>query len=167
MKVSKHAVASLSLSKPKALEAVLPLIDDEPEEFEGGVKTSTFKLRTVPADADSPKYTLTIPVIDGTASVRQTIKWYKKLGKIFTGLHITTANAKNTLINELCTGGVLTAYTNDTDSSQVANLTALRDAARVAAEQANGPVGETPAERQVRIHGSQQCEHARLSGRRH
>ena len=88
MKIAKAAVANLDRNRPRHSEAVLPLIDnDDFDEATEGLKVSTFKLRTVPADATSPKYCFQVPVINDSVSVRQTIKWYKKPIAISSLLH--------------------------------------------------------------------------------
>lgn len=130
MKVSKAAVAHLDRNKPRQVEAVLPLLDDEDSETSENLKASTFKLRTVPADADSPKYSFVVPVINDSVTVRNAIKWYKKVQKVFVGLNIGTAEAKHTLIQELCEAGVLTAYTTAVDNSITRRHKELQEAAK-------------------------------------
>ena len=57
MKLSKSAYNDFQ--RQATPNAILPLIDDEVV-TEDHTKTSTFKLRTNPADNNSPKYTLGI-----------------------------------------------------------------------------------------------------------
>ena len=96
----------------KRMNAILPLVPEEDNlDYEDKTKVASFKLRTSPANADSPKYSFAIAILDGSSSARQAITWYNKVHKIFTGLDITTAPAKHNLIQELVRGAPLAAYT--------------------------------------------------------
>ena len=96
----------------KRMSAILPLVpEDDVLDYEDKTKVASFKLRTSPADADSPKYSFAIAILDGSSSARQAITWYGKINKIFTGLNITTAEARHNLIQELVKGAPLASYT--------------------------------------------------------
>ena len=107
MKIAKSAYTDLG--KKMTTKAILPLIDDEVS-IEEGTQRSTFKLRSQPGDPDSPKYSLSVPILDDTASVRQALKWTLAVNKVMTGLNITAGDNKHPLVQELCTGSHLVAY---------------------------------------------------------
>ncbi len=108
MKIAKQVFTHNQTFKK---EAILPLVPDEiiDEELDASKKT-TFKLRTMPREADSPKYTFTMPILEGTDTVRRTLEWREKVLKIFRGLDLTDYPAQHNLIQELCRGTPLTAY---------------------------------------------------------
>ena len=99
MKIAKAAYTGLV--QKSASTAILPLIDEDLS-IDDSTKCSTFKLRSQPTDADSPKYSLTVPILDDTASVRQALKWTLAVAKVMTGLNITDGTNKHPLIQELC-----------------------------------------------------------------
>ena len=111
MKIAKSSYQKDNGSRPRKVQAILPLVPEEDSlEYEDSTKCASFKLRTNPADADSPKFSFTILIIDGTKTPRQAIEWYTKVNKIFAGLNITTAGAKHALIQELSKGSALSGY---------------------------------------------------------
>ena len=102
MKIAKSSYQKDNGSRPKKVKAILPLEPEEDvHEYEDHTKCASFKLRTTPSEADSPKYSFTILILDGTKTPRQAIEWYNKVNKIVIGLNITTTAAKQTLIQEL------------------------------------------------------------------
>ena len=129
MKLSKSAYNDFQ--RQATPNAILPLIDDDVV-TEDHTKTSTFKLRTNPADANSPKYTLTVPIIDETATVRQVLKWTMAVGKVTTGLNIADGANKHPIIQELCTGSRLVAYNAGVNGNVVTRWLALQNAAELA-----------------------------------
>ena len=96
----------------KRMDAILPLVpEDDALDYEDKTKYASFKLRTSPNDADSPKYSFAIIILDGSSDARQAITWYNKINKIFVGLNITTVEGQHNLIQELVKGAPLAAYT--------------------------------------------------------
>ena len=73
---------------------ILPLIDEDDGSEIDDTRASTFKLRTAPADADSPKYSFKVAIIDSKSTPRQAIKWITRMEKVFAGLNMTNATAK-------------------------------------------------------------------------
>ena len=99
-------------NRPKKVNAILPLVpEDDALDYEDRTKVSSFKLRTDPANADSPKYSFSIAILDGTSTPRQGIVWTNKVTKIFTGLNITTPEGRHNLLQELVKGAPLAGYT--------------------------------------------------------
>ena len=57
MKIAKSAYSKDDSKGNRKVKPILPLVpEDDSLEYEDSTKVSTFKLRTVPADADSAKY---------------------------------------------------------------------------------------------------------------
>ena len=128
MKLSKSAYNDFQ--RQATPNAILPLIDDDVV-TEDHTKTSTFKLRTNPGDGNSPKYTLAVPIIDETATVRQVLKWTMAIGKVTTGLNIADGANKHPIIQELCTGSHLVAYNTGANAATAARWLALQDGSQV------------------------------------
>ena len=109
MKIAKQALNNFT--PPNKLQAILPLVPEEVNDDDvDSNRKASFKLRTVPTDADSPKYAFSIHILDGTDSVRRVLEWRTRVDKIFRGLNITDDTAKHNLIQELCCNAPLTAY---------------------------------------------------------
>ena len=110
MKIAKM-VRNPNYNKDSTERPPLPLVPVEYNvDLKNPSKCGSFKLRTTPADADSPKYTFTMAYADGTQDLRFYIEWFHNVNKVVTGLNITTAEAKNNMIRQLCSGPVLAAY---------------------------------------------------------
>jgi hypothetical protein len=74
----------------------LPLVIAPPTE-EDEMRMTSFKLRTTPAQADSPTYTFKMRKLDGSKDLCQGIQFAYNMPKVITGLNITTANNKKAL----------------------------------------------------------------------
>ena len=117
-----------SQSKPMAYDnhdkklrdkPILPLVDEDEGDIDDA-RSTTFKLRTVPSDADSAKYSFKVPILDGAATPRQAIKWRQRVNKVFVGLNITAGNTKHNLVRELCSGSTQSAYTTAAHTNKLA-----------------------------------------------
>ena len=148
MKVAHSVFATFD--KKSANTAILPLLDEEHEE-EDKTKIRSFKLLTDPTQADSPKFSLSIVVLDENASVRATIKWRTAISKILTGLNITTGTAKHPVIQELATGAPLQAYNTNVRGSRATRHLAAQLNAVAAQPQRDVANGETEAAYETRI----------------
>ena len=127
--------------------APLPLVPIEYKyDTKDSTKSSSFKLRTVPAEATSPTYSFTTPVVDGTQSIRVTMEWMRNIDKVCTGLDITDVEHKHTIVVALLRGAALTAFTTKTEESRDALWKTQRDAAFAAVVPAVPGLGppETP-----------------------
>ena len=145
----KIAKSTYDFAQRTQTRAILPLTDDEVDGEH--LKTSTFKLRTTPTEPNSPKYSLTVPIIDDTVSVRQVLKWVVAVGKVTTGLNITTGTNKNPIIQELCSGSHLVAYNAGVSGNRNARWLALQDQAEQAEAPRNEAAGETQLAYEARI----------------
>jgi hypothetical protein len=156
MKVTNATVKGLERNarandQPKEVPP-LPLVPDETEGMEETTKTGSFKLRTVPADPDSPKYTFTMAFADGTQSIRFHIQWVKNCRTVFEGMAITTGNGQVDMIKHLCNGPIRTTFTE--------NIEMLRQTARIErARAAAAAVPRNPGEAQADFERRQQAAH--------
>lgn len=148
-----------SQSKPafanhgKALndKPVLPLIDDEEDVDIDDSRATTFKLFTVPTDNTSAKYSYKVGIIDGTATVRQTIKWAERMNKVFNGLQLNDAANRHSLLMEMISGSAKTSYDTQVRGSRALRWEALRSQALeavAARDVANGETAEAFRARQ-------------------
>lgn len=121
MKISipRKETNNSSLSGKKAL-APLPLVPEQEEEAIER-KTSKFKLRTDPANDDSPTHGFTVKHLTGVESVREAISFYKEVLKVCRGHNIPAAQGENRrkIIAELLEGQALSAFNNATDEALV------------------------------------------------
>lgn len=123
MKVSSDAAKALD----NKLEApILSLIPETENDEDGEDRTSTvqFKLKSNPADADSPKYTMTMGYCDGSQSIRFHLKWYQNVNIVLRGLGVTTGPEQATLIEQMCKGTVLSGF-RESIASQVQVMKAM------------------------------------------
>jgi len=92
--------------------------------------------------------------VDGTQSIRAILKWTRDVLTVFRGLAINQAPIKYTMIQEMCSGGTLTAFNAGCAASMVVSWNRARQNA-VAQEQLNNPRdianGETEAQFAARL----------------
>ena len=152
MKIAKSAYSKDDSKGNRKVKPILPLVPEE-EDLEHGdsTKVATFKLRTVPADADSAKYSFAIQIMDGTCSVRQAINWYNRTKKLFRGLAIADCEAKDNLIKELVKDAPLAAYTAAVTSRRALAWAQAKDAAEAGALPRDVTAGETAVQYCARI----------------
>ena len=135
MKVAKSAFTNYERSAKD--QPILPLVDDEEGmEIDDSIST-TFKLRSIPADANSSKYSFKVQIIDGNATPRQAIKWGARVRKVFAGLAMNTHSDQHNLLLELCSGSAKTAYDTAAKANRAVRHTNLRQAAVDAAPARN------------------------------
>jgi len=130
---------------------VLALIDDDAGKELDDAECTVFKLRTVPTSADSALYSYKVPILDGQATPRQTIKWAERMHKVFTGLNLTTVTQKHNLILEMLTGTVKAAYMAGVNGNRHGRHSALRQQAANAVAARDEAAGETVQQHQARI----------------
>ena len=75
----------------------LPLELDEVKE--SLQKTLTFKLLSVPADADSAKIAKVVAILDGSKDIRTAITFHRDLDTVLTGLHILDGPSQHGIVN--------------------------------------------------------------------
>ncbi len=127
MKVAKSAFDNYS--KTLQDKPVLPLLDeDEDKEIDDSFAT-TFKLRTVPTDADSSKYSYKVPILSGTATPRQAIKWSERMNKVCNGLALNDPAHKHNLFLEMTSGTAKDAYDTSVRTNRMGRHNQARHAA--------------------------------------
>ena len=123
---------------------LLPLVDD-PEDF-ALTKTNSvsFDLRTVPGDADSPKYKTLARVLEGTETTRQVIKWRGDVMKVCDGLNVNTFGPKKAVVETMMRTGPLSLFRNCLDAEATNAFNAAWEAAppRDPANPQNGVNGD-------------------------
>ena len=119
--VSKETTSKLAVS------LLLLLIEDHEECYKLDKTNSvSYDLRTVPADADSPKYKKQVRVLVGTESVRAMLKWRQDVDAVCDGLNVTTLETKVPVVETLMRAGPLSLFRQSLDAeAQVAYDTAV------------------------------------------
>jgi hypothetical protein len=111
MKVSSQVATALGNNKDSKEVPPLSLVPDENEmEQKDKAKKGHFKLLSDPTDTASQKYSFTMNYADGSQSIRFQIKWVMDVHKILRGMNITKPAAQHEMIQQLCSGRVLTRY---------------------------------------------------------
>ena len=153
MKIAKSAYSKDEAHKGnRKVKPILPLVPEDDDLEQGdATKVATFKLRTVPSDANSATYSFAIQIMDGTRSVRQAINWYNRTTKLFRGLDIANVKAKDNLIKELVKDAPLAAYTATLTSQQALAWAQAKDAAEDLVTPRDATGGETVAQHRERI----------------
>jgi hypothetical protein len=116
-------------TKPKH-KFLLPFLgqeDDEPELTKEMVRG--FELKTDPTKASSPKFKVSIRVLEGRETLRTTIQWMRDINRIHNGLGLTTHESRNAVTRELLKGTASAAFENGLDQG-------MRDAQLRAAQAA-------------------------------
>lgn len=101
-------------------------------------ETLYFKLRTVPAQADSPTYELNIPYLKGTETLREALEFRVAIAKVWTGMNANTGGERNQLVLRVLKDTALTSYNTGRDLAHRATWDVAREAARANAEGAGG-----------------------------
>ena len=142
MKIDTKAVASFDKKQHNEV-AILTLVPETVKYPKD--KLLQFKLRTIPGDANSPTYELTVPKISGQEGVRETIKWSKAIYQVFEGMNATTAAQRDQLVRRALCDQAETAFENGLVQATAMRLVALRQAAYDAAIAASGTAAEAQA----------------------
>jgi hypothetical protein len=91
-------------------QVLLPLLPEEKQELSMQNSISVM-IRTSPADADSPKYKMSVRILCGHEAVRSVLLWRQDTVKVIRGLNITTALNKATMLESMMSGTPLTFFT--------------------------------------------------------
>jgi hypothetical protein len=111
MKVSSQAAMDLGNNKDSKEVPPLSLVPEEDKLVQGeSPKKGQFKLLSDPTNTASQKYSFTMNYADGSQSIRFQIKWVMDVQKILHGMDITTPAPQQEMIQQLCSGQVLTQY---------------------------------------------------------
>jgi hypothetical protein len=103
----------------------LPLV---PEVFKANerLKAVSFKLYSVPADANSPKINFEIRPINGSETLREVILFFRDAAKIKKGCNVTTNEQLDTLLRNLLQGPALNTYNRAVEEAHAAEWKRLR-----------------------------------------
>ena len=144
MKVDAKAVASLGKQQHNevAILTLVPEMVKYPKD-----KLLQFKLRTIPGNADSPTYELTVPKISGQEGVRETIKWTKAIYQVFDGMNATTAQQRDLLVRRALCDQAETSYEHGLVQANALRLVVARRAAYDAAIANGDSVADAQAAR--------------------
>ncbi len=96
-------------------------------------RSMEFTLRTVPADANSPKYKATIRILHGDESVRAILLWKKELNTVLNGLNATTIAQKVSIALTVMRGTPSTLFETRLERLKMMAMQAAVDAAADAA----------------------------------
>ena len=151
MKVTHSTVKGMERNERETNKVEIPpltlLPDEEDDDEKNNTKTGSFKLKTDPADANSPKYSFTMAYADGTQSVRFHIQWVKNVKCVLTGMNVTTGMAQVLMIKQLCHGTIQTTFTESIEG-QREDARIIR--ARAAMNNLVANAGETPVDFRAR-----------------
>ena len=85
-------------------KVLLSLVPNPSEDELTTDNSVVFSLRSTPANADSPKYKVTVRVLKGSESVRPIINWYQGVKKVVTGLHVQDYQGAVNLVSTMMQG---------------------------------------------------------------
>ena len=132
MKIASSALSSANKAN-KDKNVILPLVPMEQEEAKS-TQTVTHTLRSTPADADSPKYKVTIPILQGGEDCRTVIMWRKNVLRVIHGLNVTDHDAAIPIVETLIQGSPLAIFQAGVETEKANTLeTRVAAAANVAA----------------------------------
>jgi hypothetical protein len=111
MKVKSQAATALGNNKDPKEVPPLSLVPDESKiEQKDEAKKGHFKLLSDPTDTASQKFSFTMNYADGSQLIQFQIKWVMDVQKIIRSMNITMPAAQHEMIQQLCSGRVLTQY---------------------------------------------------------
>ena len=91
--------------------------DHTSEDREDSTRYCSYKLMVAPGTTNTNKYTFTMLKVDGTQSIRAILKWSQDVTTVFKGLGITDDPTKYAMIQEMCSGAILTAFNAGVEAS--------------------------------------------------
>ena len=103
-------VVGFSDGGSKKPAVLLPLTEDLGLYQLDKTNSVTWELRTVPTDANSPKYKLQVRVLQGDEDPRQMVRWRLDVAKVITGLNISTIEAMQPVHEACMRTGPLASY---------------------------------------------------------
>ena len=141
MKIAKsYTIPRKSKEEKPVTKDVISLVPVEDEEIPTE-RLRSFTLKSIPADADSDKYKVTVRVIYGDEDVRAIVNWYQEVQKVLTGLNATTWEAQYPLVKTMMAGNATAQFDMALEILRKNRFTArkaaaLDDAARAGIEAA-------------------------------
>ena len=115
---------------------LLPFLGKEEEEPEPTKELLRgFELKTDPTSATSPKFKVSIRVLEGRETLRTTLQWMRDISRIHTGLGLTTHESRNAITRELLKGTAAAAFENGLELGMKNSQVREANAAAAAADQ--------------------------------
>ena len=119
---------------------ILSLVPDEEADALTKANSLTFDVPTITGDNDSPKYKLSIRVLQGTESARQVIQWKTTVATLLEGLNIDQFSQAITILRQTVKGNAR----NNLDAGAIAYCEAKKaaavDSARRSSKDATSPL---------------------------
>ena len=119
MKIASSGYAYNGGKEDKSV--ILPLIP-KPERDVPSEQKVTHTLRSTPADADSPKYKITIRVLIGDEDCREVLVWHRQALRVLNGLHVTTHSAAIPIVESLIRGTPLSLFREGVQEAKAKRL---------------------------------------------
>ena len=126
MKIASSGYAYNGGKEDKSV--ILPLVP-KPERDVPSEQKVTHTLRSTPADADSPKYKITIRVLIGDEDCREVLVWHRQALRVLNGLNVTTHSAAIPIVESLIRGTPLSLFREGVQEAKAKRLAERVDAA--------------------------------------
>ena len=108
--MTKTADATSNTSPSERAKAIISLTVDPQEDEIPSEYATQFTLKSQPTVDDSPKYKVTVRVLQGNESVRQSLGWHAQIDKVCTGLNLTTYATKVPVIESMLNATPLSLF---------------------------------------------------------
>ena len=95
---------------------ILPLVPDEDADALTKANSLTFDVPTITGSNDSPKYKMSIRVLQGTETARQVVQWKTSVATLIQGLNITQFSQAMTILRQTVKGNAR----NNLDAAAIA-----------------------------------------------
>ena len=153
MKIAPSSTSKTS-NKPNI---IFPLVEDD-EEYKLSKNNSTsWELKTVPNDANSPTYKVMVRILEGNETPRQICRWHKDVLRVCVGVNATTLETREPIMKACMRPGPINTF----HATTRAYAEAAYEAALEAAAQTDATNGNTDAADAVRAQG---LDHYRNNG---
>ncbi len=129
-------------TKPRSAEVLLPL-DAKPTEANKHNSVS-FSVRTNPADADSPKFSIYVLKIQGGETISTLIQWKRDFNQLMNAMALTSGAAIHKIAKSLLSGNP-----DNLHADAAINQATVAKNAAIAAVPVVNPAAPTPAEQQA------------------
>ena len=96
---------------------ILPLVPDEDADALTKANSLTFDVPTITGSNDSPKYKMSIRVLQGTETARQVLQWKTSVATLIQGLNISNFSQAMTILRQRVKGNAR----NNLDAAAIAS----------------------------------------------
>ena len=115
MKISSNAPTAAATNWKN--QTILPLVPETVKYKKE--QMMSFRLRTAPADADSPTYDVYVPYVTGSEDLRACLTFMQSIAKVCTGMNVLTGPNKHEMTVRCLKDTALTAYQGGIDKNRV------------------------------------------------